>query len=74
MSLPGGTADRSGQLFLVTYPRTAATEVFIPDPTTSDTPMNEPQIGRLLLGEELGETGRVSLRHGVDALKAWGNG
>lgn len=41
-------------------------------PCYEDTPMVEPQLGRLLLGEQLGERGRIFTQHGVDALKAWG--
>ena len=41
-------------------------------PCYGDTPQIEPQVGRLLLGEALGEPGRDFIRQAVETLTAWG--
>lgn len=41
-------------------------------PCYGDTPMIEPQVGRLLLGDALGAQGGIFIEHAVGALKAWG--
>lgn len=41
-------------------------------PCYGDTPQTEPQAGRLLLGEALGEAGRDFTREAVEELTAWG--
>jgi pectate lyase len=41
-------------------------------PTYGTTPSVEPQVGRLLLGEQLGDQGRDFIRSAVEALTAWG--
>ena len=41
-------------------------------PCYGNTPLIEPQLGRLLLGEALGEQGREFTRQAVEALTAWG--
>ena len=41
-------------------------------PCYGETPLIEPQVGRLLLGEALGEQGRDFTRQAVEALAAWG--
>lgn len=41
-------------------------------PCYGDTPEMEPQVGRLLLGEQLGEAGRDFTRWAVEELTAWG--
>ena len=41
-------------------------------PCYGDTPQTEPQVGRLLLGEALGEQGRDFTRQAVEELTAWG--
>ena len=41
-------------------------------PCYGNTPLVEPQIGRLLLGEALGESGREFIQHAVGAMTAWG--
>lgn len=41
-------------------------------PCYGNTPMVEPQVGRLLLGEALGDAGREFTRQAVGAMTAWG--
>ena len=41
-------------------------------PCYGNTPQVEPQLGRLLLGEALGERGRDFTRQAVEAMTAWG--
>ncbi|MCW5551004.1 MAG: pectate lyase [Verrucomicrobiae bacterium] len=41
-------------------------------PCYGNTPLIEPQVGRLLLGEALSEQGRDFTRHAVEQLIAWG--
>lgn len=41
-------------------------------PCYDDTPMVEPQMGRLLLGEALGDEGSEFITHAADAMEAWG--
>ncbi len=41
-------------------------------PCYDDTPPIEPQVGRLLLGEALGEQGREFVRQAVEVMTAWG--
>jgi pectate lyase len=41
-------------------------------PTYGNTPQVEPQMGRLLLGEALGEQGRDFTRQAIEELTAWG--